>query len=162
MDRPDLPMAKQYALSVLEDFGLTEPPVNPTFIARELGVDVFFVKFAEEHSRISGFYDCTDDAIFVNEDEYPLRQTFTIAHELGHRIMHRDWAASNDYTVLMRDEGSDRNKYELEADEFAGNLLMPRHMLDKYVSHSDRGDLSKLFAVSIPSVNVRLSKEYGI
>jgi len=155
-------MAKQAAKTILSDFGLTEPPVNPADIARHLGVVVKFVTFNENHSSISGFYDCEDDAIYVNESEFPLRQTFTIAHELGHRMMHRDWAASADYAILMRDENVAKNKYEYEADEFAGHLLAPRFMLDKYISKASNAELSRLFAISIPALKVRLSKEYGI
>jgi len=67
---------------------------------------------------------------------------------------------SNDYVVLMRDNA--RNKYELEADEFAGNLLAPRFMLDKYYERLSIAKMSQLFAISVPAIKVRLSKEYGI
>jgi|GEM_PF-1257344 len=156
----DLVKAKNNALSIVRDFGLLEPPVDPVMIARHLGVKVHFSEFAPEHSKVSGFYDTEEDAIYVNEDEFPLRQTFTVGHELGHRTMHREWAASNDYVVLMRDNA--RNKYELEADEFAGNLLAPRFMLDKYYERLSIAKMSQLFAISVPAIKVRLSKEYGI
>ena len=60
----------------------------------------------------------------------------------------------------MRDNA--RNKYELEADEFAGNLLAPRFMLDKYYERLSIAKMSQLFAISVPAIKVRLSKEYGI
>lgn len=41
--------------------------------------------------------------IYVNKNEYPKRQTFTIAHELGHKILHEPWPVSQDYQVLLRD-----------------------------------------------------------
>ena len=153
--------AKQKAIDVLDQFGVDEPYVNPVKIARELGATVSFATFSEEYSNVSGFYDFDTDTIFVNEKEYPLRQTFTIAHELGHRLLHKDWAASNDYRVLLRNDDAPKDQYEKEADEFAGNLLVPRYLLDKYYESIDKSGLSKIFAVSVPVISIRMSKEYG-
>ncbi|NVK21691.1 MAG: ImmA/IrrE family metallo-endopeptidase [Kangiellaceae bacterium] len=157
----DMAKAKQKANDLLEQFGISDPYINPVLIARELGVQVKFATFSQEFSNVSGFYDVDTDTIFVNEEEYPLRQTFTVAHELGHRILHKDWAASNQYRVLLRNDDEPKDSYEKEADEFAGNLLVPRFLLDKYKQLSKQ-DLSKLFAVSVPVINIRLNKEYGI
>ena len=55
-------------------------------LARGMGLEVVFVEFDREDQNISGFYDAEDNTIFVNGDESPLRQTFTVAHELGHKI----------------------------------------------------------------------------
>ncbi|WP_126421814.1 ImmA/IrrE family metallo-endopeptidase [Asticcacaulis excentricus] len=158
----DIRRAKNSAKEIIERFDIKEPPVDPVEIARQLGLRVYFARFDAANSRISGFYDCDDNAIYVNEEEFPLRQTFTVAHELGHYILHREWAKSNDYKVLMRDEMSSRDPYEIEANEFAGNLLAPRFMLDKYWKELSVTQLSKLFAMSVPAINVRLSKEYGV
>lgn len=158
----DIRKAKREATDIVERFGITSPPIDPVQIARELGLKVYFAKFGQEMSKISGFYDFEENAIFVNEEEYPLRQTFTVAHELGHYLLHKEWAESNDYKVLLRDDMNSRDPYEIEANEFAGNLLCPRFMLDKYFGSLGIQQLSRLFAVSIPVINIRLSKEYGI
>jgi len=81
---PDYQRAKGEAIRLLQQFGLDKPPVNPMDIAKALGVKVSFVEFEKDLNNISGFYDFEEDTIFVNKDEYPLRKTFTIAHELGH------------------------------------------------------------------------------
>jgi len=137
------------------------PPVNPVEVALNLCVEVRFVRFNEENQNVSGFYDPEENAIYVNRDEYPLRQTFTIAHELGHAVLHREWANSDEYRVLMRDDQTDHGEpHEKEANAFAANLLVPREMLDEYSSLKP-SDLSRLFAVSVPVINNRLSFEYG-
>lgn len=135
--------------------------MNPVEVARNLGVDVRFVRFNEDSKGVSGFYDPDENAIYVNKDEFPLRQTFTIAHELGHAVLHREWARGSDYRVLMRDNETDYGEpHEKEANAFAAHLLAPRDMLDEYKSLSET-DLSRLFAVSVPMIRNRLSFEYG-
>lgn len=151
------------ALRILEQFSITEPPVNPIKIAKGLGVTVYFVAFEAHKQNVSGFYDCEERAIFVNKDEFPLRQTFTIAHELGHQVLHKDWAKSADYRVLMRDQDyAGDDFHEKEANFFAANLLVPRFMLNRYFDKLSVDELSRLFAVSVPVIKNRLSSEYGI
>jgi Zn-dependent peptidase ImmA (M78 family) len=161
---PDFRRAKMEALNILRAKNIIAPPVDPISLARGLGLEVFFVEFSVEDQNISGFYDADDDAIFVNKDEFPLRQTFTIAHELGHKLLHEEWAKSVDYRILLREQTEDakRDPREREANTFAANLLVPRFMLDEYWPHLDVKALSRLFAVSVPVIENRLSFEYGI
>jgi Zn-dependent peptidase ImmA (M78 family) len=162
-NRPDYTRVKREVSRIIGDFSLIEPPVNPVDIARQLGIKVYFVKFDGDSKNISGFYDCDDESIYVNHEEYPLRQTFTVAHELGHKIMHSDWAKSADYKVLLRDaeyDGSD--SHEKEANAFAAHLLVPRFMLDRYWKSTTVEGLSQLFAVSVPMIKNRLAFEYGV
>lgn len=163
LQKPDYPKAKREALGLLSQFGIEAPPVNPANIARELGLHVYFVRFSKDFNNISGFYDFEENAIYVNADEYALRQTFTIAHELGHSILHKEWVKSGEYRMLLRDgdyEGDDFR--EKEANCFAANLLVPRFMLDRYYEGTTRAELSRLFAVSVPTIDWRLANEYGI
>lgn len=163
LTRPDYARVKREAARLLRDFAVSEPPVDPAKIARELGVTVYFVKFSPDKQNVSGFFDCDEGAIFVNKDEWPLRQTFTIAHELGHKILHEEWARSSDYKVLLRDQDySGDDPHEKEANAFAANLLVPRFMLDKYWKALTPEQLSHLFAVSVPVIKFRLASEYGI
>jgi len=159
--RPDYFKAKAEATRILSDFGLLEPPVNPADIAQQLGVRVVFVGFTPEYDSISGFYDFDDETIYVNKYEFPLRQTFTIAHELGHRLLHTEWAKSSDYKVLLRGDTNGNDPIEMEANSFAANLLVPRFMLDNYWKELSLEQLSALFAVSVPVIRNRISFEYG-
>lgn len=161
--KPDYRRAERMAQRLLDDFEIDEPPIDPVRIARHLGVKVVFASFSGEGRGISGFYDCEEDAIFVNEDEYPLRQTFTVAHELGHKVLHEEWARSEDYKVLWRDpEKQTQDFREQEANAFAANLLMPRFLMDRYWEDLSVSQLSRLFAVSVPAIKNRLSFLYGL
>lgn len=161
--KPDYARVKREVRRLHEEFGVTAPPVDPIRISRGVGVTVLFVTFEPEKQNVSGFFDCDERAIFVNRDEYPLRQTFTIAHELGHKILHEEWAKSSDYKVLLRnaDDQSD-DPHEKEANAFAAHLLVPRILLDQYWKRLNVEQLSTLFAVSVPMIKNRLSFEYGI
>lgn len=159
---PDYARVKTEVKRIHNEFNIVEPPVNPVEIARNLGARVLFVKFSAEFDNVSGFYDCEADAIYVNMREWPLRQTFTIAHELGHRVLHKEWARSEEYKMLMRDANYLGNEpHEKEANAFAAHLLVPRFMLDKYWRSASVSDLSKLFAVSVPVIENRIKIEYG-
>lgn len=67
--------------------------------------------------------------IGVNNSEAPVRQRFTIAHELGHFYLHPRKDAFIDY----RDNKKDvmRTPAERQANMFAASLLMPRSFLEK-------------------------------
>lgn len=163
LDRPDYVKVKREVRRLHEEFDINEPPVDPIRIARGVGVTIYFVTFEPKKQNVSGFFDCEEGAIFVNKDEFPLRQTFTIAHELGHKILHEDWAKSSDYRVLLRGSNYQADEpHEKEANAFAANLLVPRFMLDKYYSRLNPEQLSTLFAVSVPMIKFRLAFEYGI
>lgn len=161
---PDYARAKAAAASLLNQFAISNPPVDPVTMARQLGMNVLFATFAESWRNVSGFYDPKENSIYVNGEEYPLRQTFTVAHELGHKVLHEEWAKSSSYRILYRDPSlnDDSDPYEKEANAFAANLLVPRFMLDQYWQRASVEQLSQLFAVSVPVIKFRLAFEYGI
>ena len=162
LDRPNFNYAQKAALTLLKENHVIEPPVDPVMIARNRGLSVFFVELPPDMQSVSGFYDFEENAIFVNKDEYPLRQTFTIAHELGHKILHEDWVKTKDYRVLLRDQGGkSSDPREREANAFAAHLLVPRFMLSKYWNVMSVEALSELFAVSVPVIKNRIAFEYG-
>jgi Zn-dependent peptidase ImmA (M78 family) len=153
--------AKDEALKILERFGFDSPPVDPIVVAHELGINVRFVKFNPENKKISGFFYAKRNEIFVNEEEDIYRQVFTIAHELGHKLLHEEWLKTNDYQVLWRDASlydTDDAK-EKEANCFAANLLVPKAMLKQYYQVANVEELSVLFGVSRQVITFRLKNE---
>jgi len=163
LEKPNYALVRREVRHLHEEFGVTAPPVDPVRIARGIGVTVYFVIFETDKQNISGFFDYEERAIFVNRDEYPLRQTFTIAHELGHKILHEEWAKSSDYRVLLRDSTyQSDDPHEKEANVFAADLLVPRFLLDQYWQRLTVDQLSTLFAVSVPMIKNRLLFEYRI
>ncbi len=99
-------------------------------------------------------------AIVVNsESGIPVeRQIFTIAHELGHLILHRSSYDGND---------NEENKpEENEANMFAGHFLLPTNALKKeWDKESGRNwvktilHIKKVYRVSYQAVLVRLSQD---
>lgn len=102
--------------------------------------------------------------IFYNAKARPERQRFTLAHELGHFVLHRDSHASFNCDKESIYTGADTLKLiEREADEFASNLLMPGDLLRQRITgkridfHLLR-ELAKEFGVSLEAMCIRLIK----
>ena len=92
------------------------------------------------------------------------RQRFTIAHELGHFILHRSQKQSFNCDSQSVHTGIDGlRQIEREADEFASNLLMPGDLLREWISNQ-RIDLhvlsaiAKRFQVSFEALCIRFIK----
>ncbi len=107
---------------------VVEPPVDVERIAFREGLRV-----VRKHLRtVDGYVE--DNVLAVNADHARTRQRFTIAHELGHLVLHAD--------------GTDDNS-EREADQFASALLIPREMLRRAVAETqDVHALRRRFNVS--------------
>ncbi len=102
--------------------------------------------------------------IAYNGNARPERQRFTIAHELGHFILHRSQQPSFNCDSQSVHTGIDGlRQIEREADEFAGNLLMPGDLLRDWISNQ-RIDLhvlsaiAKRFQVSFEALCIRFIK----
>ena len=102
--------------------------------------------------------------IAYNGRSRPERQRFTIAHELGHFILHRGQQQSFNCDKQSVHTGIDTLRdIEREADEFASNLLMPGDLLRAWIS-SQRidfrvlGDIAKRFQVSLEALCIRYIK----
>jgi len=81
-----------------------------------------------------GGIDFEENKIFVNAsvEDHDGRYAFTVAHEIGHHVLHKD-AYMNEQThgekkVLCRDT-SEKQQIEIEADRFAAALLMPSQII---------------------------------
>ncbi len=114
--------------------------------------------------------------ISLNIAHHPNRQRFTLAHEIGHLILHRDLSEifidGSPYAsvVFLRDELSSEGVYELEieANNFAAALLMPEQEVKKefnklaMVFDSDEDlalrQLASTFKVSVQALMIRLAK----
>lgn len=102
--------------------------------------------------------------IFYNAKARPERQRFTLAHELGHFVLHRNSHASFNCDKESIYTGADTLKHiEREADEFASNLLMPGDLLrqritGKRIDFHLLGELAKEFGVSLEAMCIRLIK----
>ncbi len=108
--------------------------------------------------------------IGVNESHHPNRQRFTLAHELGHFLLHGNSSSIfiDASPVFFRDETSSQGSKlrEIEANAFAAELLMPEPMLRKVTKNQtldafDEGAVRRLaaqFGVSTQAITIRLTK----
>jgi Zn-dependent peptidase ImmA (M78 family) len=161
--QPDYARAKSRAFKVLKENLIDLPPVNPVEIARNEIWPVKFATFPPQSSNVSGYCDFERREIVVNGNEPTNRQTFTIAHELGHALLHEDIFRQEPsrYKVLMRSPmGRTKDPLEQEANAFAANLLVPRFLLDKYAKVASVYELSRLFVVSEDVIRFRMLNEY--
>jgi Zn-dependent peptidase ImmA (M78 family) len=77
-------------------------------------------------------YDETVPVIFVRGDSTAAtRQTFTLAHELGHLVLHRSSNIDDADTI----DGTSNSRKEVDANRFAGHFLVPTHLLDAIRRH---------------------------
>jgi Zn-dependent peptidase ImmA (M78 family) len=160
MVKPNYTQSEQTASALLEKYKIDSPFVDVFMIAKREGIEIKFVSFSGEYDRVAGFFDPETMTIFVNKNEPTNRQTFTVAHELGHYLLQH---TPDQYGVLMRWPLPNQEKtcIEKEADVFAANLLVPRHMLVKamkqYSLTEDHADiLAKMFGVSREMMTYRL------
>lgn len=81
-----------------------------------------------------GGIDFDAKVIFTNVsvEDHDGRYSFTVAHELGHHVLHREAYLQQenveDAEILCRD-ASEKPQIEIEADRFAAALLMPSEMI---------------------------------
>lgn len=102
--------------------------------------------------------------IFYNPQSSPERQRFTIAHELGHLILHRNQQNSfqcNKESVYAGVE--ELVAIEREADDFAGNLLIPGDTLRAAIARRQidlhlLSELATRFQVSFEALCIRFIK----
>ena len=154
--RPRWDLAEQTADGLTQDF--SAPPIPVLEIAENNGVNVVFADFGEHSERVSGLCDFKHARIYINQDDIPERQAFTMAHELGHWILHRDIFAKDpdNYTVLPRfTQPNQGDPMEKEANKFAATLLVPLRLL-RPVRHAPVSQLASIFGVSRTMMEYRL------
>lgn len=126
------------------------PPIPVIEIAESNGVDVVFATFGEHTNSVAGLCDFQVARLYVNKEDIPERQYFTIAHELGHWVLHRNIfiAHPERYPVLPRFQlPSKSDPLEQEANCFAAHLLVPERLL-KPVIGAPVSKLADIFKVS--------------
>jgi predicted transcriptional regulator len=138
------------------------PPVDVAGLARVAGITSVAVS-----DRISGSGLLVSAAggergILLNRHETGERQRFTIAHEIGHAVLHPDRSAHEGVEDLAarrpRRERS-RGLVEWSCDYFAACLLMPRGWINAAAREATGvRSLARMFAVSSPTMRIRLEE----
>jgi Zn-dependent peptidase ImmA (M78 family) len=124
------------AEKVLKDHGVRRTPIN---VARIASKHASVVKRALEDDISGALIPLGENewAILVNSQHHPNRQRFTIAHELGHLLLHGYRTPHADKQFRLRDARSSEGSVleEIQANQFAAELLMPRAMIMKAIEH---------------------------
>lgn len=160
----------------IHDFN--DVPVNLGNIAEKLDIKIFTQDFHDD--KISGLLTLkgSQREIIVNEKHAHTRQRFTIAHEIGHYILH---SQANDQVFLdaalyhrKTDQDEASLLIEIEANKFAAELLMPAPMVKAAIEEQEQinwfmyGDegvdndtlteaLAQKFDVSTAAMSIRLA-----
>lgn len=167
MARPRFALAKQEADRLLAKASIRKPSVDVDFLATEV---------CKVELRAAPFDGDMDGALIreprqtpivaVNTTLSPERRRFTIAHELGHLILHSD-AYHVDTKIFLRNSLSStaESAIEVEANQFAAHLLVPDWMLSESIDEYGSLDIEDLatnlaprYGVSLQAMTLRLGK----
>lgn len=155
---PNYRGARKIAAELVQIY--TAPSIPVVEVAEQNGVNVIFADMGRFRDEVAGFCDFKGKRIYVNKDDPCNRQMFTVAHELGHWMLHRAAfdAHPERYPSLPRFQKADEsNAFEREANAFASELLVPEHLL-KQVRGYYAAALAEIFGVSRAMMEVRLKR----
>lgn len=116
-------------------------------------------------SDVSGKLEFKGDfwVMSVNAQHPEVRQRYTLGHELGHYLNHRDSVKSFEDTVYFRNK--QKSSMEYMADQFAARLLMPEDDVTELVRNGVKTvkEMANKFGVSLEAMKYRLEQlGYGI
>lgn len=157
------------ARDLLLEGGHRTIPVPIDKIARRLGASVSYEPFEKDVSGVA-YRRGRDLLVGINSRHAATRQRFTLAHEIGHLVLHqgRPMTVDKDVRVNRRDRTSSlaTDAEEIEANAFAAEILMPAQQLrDEVRSSLNEGaskgilvaQLAARFDVSKQAMRIRLS-----
>ncbi len=171
-DNRFLEKAEVKAIELLEKLKILAPPIPIKEIVTQLGLHLISYDLGDE---VSGILVIENDkgTIGFNPKNSKVRQRFTIAHELGHYLLHKHASSEvfvdKDFIVKYRSAKQysfAEIKQEQEANLFAAAILMPKELIKAELSKKDYNDLSetdfiaamaKIFDVSIPAMTYRIA-----
>lgn len=139
-------------------------PDNYFDVIQSIGINVIVKDFkndayfgASSYSSDLGSYIMINNSDKVSEE----RKIFSLIHEYAHLLFHSDQYSDSQFNAFYLNSKTDIN--EQIANKFAGHFLMPRHLVESYMTSRNNVDaieMKKYFKVSIQTVYVMLH-EYG-
>lgn len=172
--------AKEKAAWLIEKYALTLPfsvfelgellRIGSKELSPENLFEVVSTHSPEELEHLSpddilGFYDASNNTVYINEKQPFNRKRFTMAHEIGHQQLHRS-SDKNHFrkSFAKRDLVQPDSENEVEANYFAGYLLAPDEFIEKVLPYTKLmmgGDfmireLGRLLGLSRESTRIRL------
>ena len=97
------------------------------------------------------------NTIFVNAsvESHEGRYTFTVAHEIGHHVLHKDIyeAQISDHSQILCREQKKKPLIERQADRFAAALMMPRELVRNSSAVQEQRRVAKTLPQAIELAN---------
>lgn len=136
--------------------GVVMLPLNT--IANFLQFSINLFQPDSTNHNLSGAISYERRIIYVNGNESIRRQRFTIAHELGHMLIHREYQNEPGWVYDLRTHDNKSESREQEADLFAAELLMPVELVKQEMDfrHAQLTDVAEDFEVSLEALRYRL------
>lgn len=163
----DKRLIRARARDVLKMCEVAALPVSIDRVARKLGISV---RYEPLDGDLSGMAFIKGDAkvVAVNTFHHPNRQRFTIAHEIGHHVLHADKLREGvhvDKAVMRRDvlSATGTDDFEIQANVFGSELLMPKDQMTVLAASLDLDDEKQLVScarqlkVSVAALQFRLA-----
>lgn len=153
-------MPRDAAESILSEvWGERGFPVDPVWIANQLGIDVVEADLPDDVSGALIKESGRDPVILIEREDSRSRRRFSCAHEIGHYISRtRSSCETYEYVDLRgKNSGWGTNSEEIYANRFAANLLMPeRKVRDWYSEGLPSVVMAYRFGVSDEAMQNRL------
>lgn len=144
-------------------------PVPLVDIAKDLGLSVFLTRRFKDSKSGEILKEDGEYMIYINANHPYNRTRFTLAHEIAHFKLHKEFLDEEkeieDFTgktfsikhvTALPREKKTRNQKEIEADNFAAELLMPE---DEFVRVWEQKDtieeVADVFEVSAQAAEIR-------
>ena len=163
MEKSRIGFSREVARKLLKNNGINKAPVDLKVILHSKGYT---------YLEVDSFLD-NIDAIFINKDgriyaavnatHHIHRQRFSLAHELGHILLQHDIThyksnISIDNPPTEKAHPEVESLFEVEANTFAGELLVPLDMLKmEFKKTRDVQALSNIFMVSKEVISIAVS-----
>ena len=169
------------AQALLREYDINQPGFDIYALARRLPA-VQEVEESQLDEDVSGALVPVHQGkwlIVVNKAHAETRRRFTVAHELAHLLLHQYTVPHADRRLKLRDARSSEGSAfeEIEANQFAAELLMPRELVleavhghaFEYEPGDDAGEafkelvakLAKKFKVSEQAMTIRVSSLFS-
>ena len=157
--------SERHATELIREHGIVAPPVDIETVARVLGMSVNYERLDSDVSGLM-LFERGVAKVAINELHHRHRQRFTLAHEIGHLLLH----ATSDRVFIdrrfFRNQWSSRGELreEIEANAFAASLLMPRSLIEQFleadggITDVDVFRMATRFEVSEQAMTLRLVK----
>jgi hypothetical protein len=145
---------RRQATRLLDSAGISREPVSMRDVISALNLELV-AKTHEPFTSEAALEPLGDGrAIVVNGSGDSGRRRFTIAHEIGHFVLHPE-RCRPERGGAVNEAG---RREEREADAFAAELLMPEPLVREAVSEHgpDAGRLAHRFQVSLAAMRTRL------